>query len=264
MPEETVSHSRGPGRAARSTQPAPASEGEGLAAAARRDPFEWASRAALVLAPAGIIAACIAIPAGVDDLPSRSRIPHLLDIVAQHAGATRAGFLAFAAGMVLMIPALSILRQSVRPGRPGQALAGAGARLAAVATGAAAIGDSFAPATLPTAVRPNLPRAVMITYVGDHLLNSWDWVIIAFYPLLPLGALLLAAGLWRNGALDRLTIVLVTLPLLALIAAPLELPTIVLGIMLEIGFIRILIARNAPRSATFPVGPANSPATPMG
>jgi hypothetical protein len=148
-------------------------------------------------------------PAGVDRLPVRSGVPHLLDIVASHAGATRAGFLAFAAAMVLMIPALSIVRQCVRAGLAGQALVSAGARLAAVAAGAA-IGDSFAPATPPTAVRPNLPRGVMITYVGDHLFSGWDWVILAFYPLLPLGALLLAIGLWRGAALDRLTIILVT------------------------------------------------------
>jgi hypothetical protein len=245
MPDEIASDSRRTPDATRPARPTLAAERAGLAAAARRDPFEWASEAALVLAPAGIIVACIAIPSGVDELPSRSTIPHLLNIVAQHASATRVGFLAFAAAMVLMIPALSILRRSIGPGAAGQALAGAGARLAAVATGAAAIGDSFAPATLPTAVRPNLPRAVMITYVGDHVLNGWDWVILAFYPLLPLGALLLAVGLWRGGQ-DRLTIILITVPLLALIAAPLELPTIVLGILLEIGFIRILIARHRP------------------
>lgn len=100
----------------------------------------------------------------------------------------------------------------------------------------------------------------MITYVGDHLLSGWDWVIIAFYPLLPLGALLLAVGLWRSRALDRLTIVLVTLPLIVLIAPPLELPTIVLGIVLEIGFIRVLMARHPRRGVPLLAGPASSSA----
>jgi hypothetical protein len=98
----------------------------------------------------------------------------------------------------------------------------------------------------------------MITYVGDHLFSGWDWVILAFYPLLPLGALLLAIGLWRSGVLDRLTIILVTLPLLVLIAPPLEPPTIVLGILLEAGFIRVLIARHPRRRAPAPAGPASS------
>ena len=43
----------------------------------------------------------------------------------------------------------------------------------------------------------------MITYVGDLLLSGWDWVMLAFDPLLPLGALLLAKGLWRSSVLDR-------------------------------------------------------------
>ena len=259
MPDEMVRGSHGTGDAARQPQSPSAPRHDAAAVAGGRDPFEWASEASLLLAPLGIIVACVAIPAGVDKLPTKSGIPHLLDIVASHAGATRAGFLAFAAGMLLMIPALSIVRRSARPGQPGQALASAGARLAAIATGAAALGDSFAPATLPTAVRPNLPRGVMITYVGDHLLSGWDWVILAFYPLLPLGALLLAIGLWRSAALDRLTIVLVTLPLLVLIAPPLEPPTIVLGIVLEAGFIRVLIARHRHQRVPLPPGPASSP-----
>lgn len=52
-----------------------------------------------------------------------------------------------------------------------------------------------------------------------------------------------AAGNW-------LTIILVTLPLLVLIAVPLELPAVVLGILLEAGFIRVLTAqRGVPRGA---------------
>jgi hypothetical protein len=158
MPDEMISDSRDAGHAAGPPRPAVAPERDAVAAAAGRDPFEWASEATLVLAPVGIIMACIAIPAGVDELPSRSGIPHLLDIVASHAGATRAGFLAFAAGMLLMIPALSALRRRVRPGLPGQALVSAGARLAAVAAGAAAIGNSFAPPRCQLPSAPTCPE----------------------------------------------------------------------------------------------------------
>jgi hypothetical protein len=80
----------------------------------------------------------------------------------------------------------------------------------------------------------------MVQYLRHHLLNGWDWAILACYPLLPIGALLLGIGLWRSRVVDRATTLLIALPLVALIALPLSLPTLPLGLALEAGLLLAL------------------------
>jgi hypothetical protein len=41
------------------------------------------------------------------------------------------------------------------------------------------------------------PRPPPIEYMHQHLENGWDWAILAFCPLISIGAVLLAVGLWR-------------------------------------------------------------------
>jgi hypothetical protein len=187
--------------------------------------------------------ACVAIPAHVDELPTSSaKMARTLDIVAEHPFATRLGFFAFAVGMLLLIPAMGALRQMTDHEPRGRTLVDVGSRLVAVAASALAIGNSFGPASEPSAIRPGLPRAVMVDYMRHHLLNGWDWAIIAFYPLMTVGALVLGFGLWRGRVLSRVVTVLVAVPLFILIAPPLSPPAAVIGIALEIGF--VLTLRN--------------------
>lgn len=211
-------------------------------------PIAWPSAVAMLLAPLGIVVASLAIPAGVDELPtSDEKVAAILDIVARHPFGTRLGFLAFAAGMLLLLEALAVLRGLAAREPRGRALIQTGAWLAAIAAGALAIGNAFAPASEPSAVLHDLPRDVMIRYMRHHLLNGWDWAIIAFYPLLPIGAVLLGSGLWRSRVVSRAAALLIAVPLLALIALPLSLPTLPLGLALEAGF--ILVVRQEWRRA---------------
>jgi hypothetical protein len=204
----------------------------------------WPSVVAMLLAPVGWIVASIAIPAGVDELPSSTKkTAHILDIVARHRFSTRLGFFAFAVGMLLLIPATTILRDLTTTEPRGRRLVDAGTRLIAVAAGALAIGNSFAPASEPSAIRASLPRGVMVDYMRHHLVNGWDWAIIAFYPLMTVGALLLFIGWWRSKAVSRPTLFLVTVPLFVLIGPPLSPPTVVLGLALEAGFVLVLRQR---------------------
>src|SRR5438309_2038071 len=54
----------------------------------------WQSVVATLLAPLGIVVASLAIPAGVDELPtSDEKLASILDIVARHPTGTRLGFL---------------------------------------------------------------------------------------------------------------------------------------------------------------------------
>ena len=201
----------------------------------------WPTAVTTLLAPLGIIIASLAIPAGVDELPtSDEKVAQILDIVARHPFGTRLGFLAFAVGMLLLLAAMATVRSVAELERRGRTLTQIGTWLVAIAAGALAIGNSFAPASEPSAVRPDLPREVMIHYMRYHLLNGWDIAIIAFYPLLPLGALLLGIGLWRGRVVSRTATLLIAVPLVALIALPLSLPTLPLGLALELGFILVL------------------------
>ena len=200
----------------------------------------------MVLAPVGVVLACVTIPDGVDELPaSNAQMAAALDAVARHPFATRLGFLAFAVGMLLLIPAMAVLRQVTGRSTRGRGLVEIGSRLVAVAAGAIAIGNSFAPAAEPSATRPGLPRDVMVDYMRHHLTNGWDWAIIAFYPLMPIGAALLGIGLWRARTLTRTTTLLITVPLVVLIAPPLSPPVAILGVALEAGFLLVVTRRTA-------------------
>ena len=87
------------------------------------------------------------------------------------------------------------------------------------------------------------------TYLGQGsvtLVNGWDWLIIAFYPLLPIGAALLAAGLWRSRRLRKTTVVLLAGPLFVLIAPPLCPPSALLGVALAAGFVLFLRDTSSP------------------
>jgi hypothetical protein len=208
----------------------------------------WPSAVATLLAPLGIVVASLAIPAGVDELPtSDEKVAQVLDIVARHPFGTRLGFLSFAVGMLLLLAAMAVVRSVAGRERRGRTLTETGTWLVALAAGALAIGNSFAPASEPSAVLPDLPRDVMIHYMRYHLLNGWDWAILAFYPLLPIGAALLGIGLWRSQMVSRAATLLIAVPLFALIALPLSLPTLPLGLALEVGFVMVL--RQVPRVA---------------
>jgi hypothetical protein len=163
-----------------------------------------------------------------------------LAIVEQHPFATRLGFLAFAVGMLLLIPAMDGVRQVSGRQVRGRAQVDIGSRLVAVAAGALALGNSFAPASEPSAVRASLPRDVMVDYMRHHLLNGWDWTIIAVYPLMTIGALVLGIGLWRGRTLGRVTVLVLTVPLFVLIAPPLAPTALPLGVVLEVGFLLVL------------------------
>lgn len=203
--------------------------------------WDWPAVVAAALAPLGIIVASLAIPAGVDEPPiGEEKVAEIMEIVALHPFGTRLGFLAFATGMLLLLAALAIVRRVATRAARGRALTLTGSWLVALAAGALTIGNAFAPASWPSAARPELPRDVMIAYMGYHLLNGWDWAIIAFYPLLPLGALLLGLGLWRGRTVGRATAVLIAVPLFALIFLPLSLITLPLGIALEAGVVLLL------------------------
>ncbi|MFN8539504.1 MAG: hypothetical protein U0232_18750 [Thermomicrobiales bacterium] len=204
-------------------------------------PIPGPTAVAALLAPLGIIVASLAIPAGVDELPdTEEKVARILDIVAAHPFGTRLGFLSFAVGMLLLLAAMAALRTVAEREPRGRTLTQLGTWLIAVAAGALAIGNSFAPASEPSAVQPGLPRDVMIQYMHYHLLNGWAWAIIAFYPLLPLGAILLGIGLWRSRVLGRVATLLIAVPLAALIALPLSLPTLPLGLALELGLVLAL------------------------
>jgi hypothetical protein len=88
----------------------------------------------------------------------------------------------------------------------------------------------------------------MIEYMRHHLVNGWSWMIIAFYPLLPVGAALVAVGLWRSGQVTVVATLLLTVPLFALVVPPLCPPTAVLGVALGAGF--LAFARGANGSST--------------
>jgi hypothetical protein len=203
----------------------------------------------MLLAPVGVIVACLTIPSGVDELPTSSaKMARILDIVAEHPFATRLGFLAFAVGMLLLIPAMGALRHITGHEPRGRTLVDVGTRLVAVAAGALAIGNSFAPASEPSAVRSSLPREVMVDYMRHHLLNGWDWTIIAFYPLMAVGAVVLGVGLWRGRVVSRTVVLLLAVPLFILVVPPLSPPAAVIGITLEVAFLLILRAsRGAPQ-----------------
>jgi hypothetical protein len=141
--------------------------------------------------------------------------------------------------MLLLIPTMSALRSLVGAGR-GRRLVEVGTRLVAVAAGALAIGNSFAPASEPSAVRAGLPRDVMVDYMRHHLTNGWDWAILAFYPLMTIGAALLGVGLWRSHGVGRATTLLIAVPLFVLIVPPLSPPAVILGIALEAGVVLAL------------------------
>lgn len=208
--------------------------------------IEWPTAAAMLLAPVGVVVACLCIPPGVDELPTSDRkMATTLDAVARHPFATRLGFLAFAVGMLGLPPAMAVLR-SMHDTSPGRRLVEIGSRMVAVAACALAIGNSFAPATEPSAVRAGLPRDVMIDYLRHHLVNGWDWAIIAFYPLLPVGAVLLGVGLWRGQALSHVATLLVVAPLVVLVAPPLSPPFAVLGLALGTGFVLVLRDARLP------------------
>ena len=71
----------------------------------------WPTTVAMLLAPLGIVIASLAIPSGVDRLPTSDRLAReVLQKVAAHPFETRLGFLSFAAGMLLLLPALTALR----------------------------------------------------------------------------------------------------------------------------------------------------------
>jgi hypothetical protein len=205
--------------------------------------------AAMLLSPLGVIIACLTIPSGVDELPSSSeKMASILAVVERHPIATRLGFFAFAVGMLLLIPAMAGLRQSTERQVRGRALVDVGSRLVAVAAGALALGNSFAPASEPSAVRVGLPRDVMVEYMRHHLLNGWDWAIIAFYPLMTIGALLLGIGLWRGHVLSRVTTLLVAVSLFVLIAPPLSAPAVPIGVALELGFLLVVRSQRTSRA----------------
>lgn len=205
------------------------------------DEIPWPTALGMLLAPVGVAVASLTIPYGVDELPtSRAKMAHTLAVVARHRFATRLGFLAFAVGMLLLIPAMAAVRATAPRQRRGRALVDVGSRLVAVGAGALAIGNAFAPASEPSAVRASLPRDVMVEYMRHHLVNGWDWAIIAFYPLVPVGAVLLGVGLWRSAAVMRATALLVAVPLVVLVAPPLSPPTVAIGAALEVGFVLVL------------------------
>lgn len=207
----------------------------------RRVDISWPSVVATLLAPVGVIVASVSIPYGVDELPTTDeQVARALDLVARHPFGTRLGFLAFAVGMLLLLAAMALLRSIAERERRGRALTECGTWLVAIAAGALAIGNSFAPASEPSAVQPGLPRDVMIRYMHYHLLNGWDWAILAFYPLLPIGAVLLGIGLWRSHVVSRTATLLIAVPLFVLIALPLSFLTLPIGLALETGFVLVL------------------------
>jgi hypothetical protein len=216
-----------------------------MSAGTLRQPVDRVTIAAMLLGPIAYGVACLAIPYGVDQLPtSNEKMRHTLDTVAHHAFATRLGFFSIAIGMLLLLPAMSVLRAVVPHEAPGRVLVDIGARLVAVGAAAIAIGNVFAPASEPSAVRAGLPRDAMVTYMRYHLVNGWDWAILVFYPLVTIGGVLLGIGLWRSRSVSRAAALLIAIPLVLLLGPPLSPPTVVLPIALEAGF--VLVVRAAP------------------
>jgi hypothetical protein len=182
----------------------------------------WADRltggVAAVVAVASLLVASFLVPSAVDAVATNEQ--QGLDVVrvtAAHPTAIRVGFLLVVLGLLCLGPAVRGLR-ALAPDR-GRVATGVGWRLVAVGSAAGAVGNAYATLVLPSTA--GLDPAVMATFVHRHETSAASFAILAFYALLPIGGVLLTVGLIRARTVPWWQPLLVGIPVVAFMPAPL-------------------------------------------
>jgi len=204
----------------------------------------WVPNACALIFVVAIVVASLSGDSKVDTVAlTQEQARSVVDAANLHPDATRLAFLCVVVALLCIGP---VVRPLVRlaPGR-GSVLAELGYRMMCIGSVFEALGNAYAPLVLGSTA--GLDREVMAHFVRNNETSWVSFFLLAVNALLPVGAILLGAGLLRAGGLPRWQPLLFILVFAAILPTPIGYGTLALAALFAVVFITLVRPAAAGR-----------------